>query len=466
MAVDYFTIRKGLEISTDLTSGAVVVQILNGSADPTSVATPANIGSLYLRDNGVHYRKTGAPDTAWESDPDLTSISADLATLSAAIDNNTTNITTISGDISNLSGSIDINTGDITTIENQLTSGFVTTTTNQTVSGNKSFVNDITISGDLTVFGTTTSLSAVDLEISDNTILLNSGETGAGVTLGTAGIEIDRGTESNVTLRWNETTDTWQITFDGVTYYDILTELDLSTTDLSTLSAAIDQNSTDITNISGVVGTLSGGNYIVGTTVAGDLVLLDSNLATVSADLDTVETLIGTLSAGNYIAGVEVATDLVNLDNNLFTVSGDLDALETIVGAPLSAGSVIGGVTVADDLVALDNFVSSLSLPLTGGATGVTSPTVIDTVPLASFDVVGWEVMASLDSAPTTRRRAIRINALHDGTDADVDTYSLLTRGASWAGIDIDVVVSGALLALVVDSTPATSFKSLRIFNL
>ena len=60
MAVDYFSIRGGLEINTDLTSGAVVVQILTGSDDPTTGAgLTANEGSLYLRDNGIHYRKVG-----------------------------------------------------------------------------------------------------------------------------------------------------------------------------------------------------------------------------------------------------------------------------------------------------------------------------------------------------------------------------------------------------------------------
>jgi hypothetical protein len=46
-------------------------------------------------------------------------------------------------------------------------------------------------------------------------ITLNKGEIGAGVTLGQAGLEVDRGSLANVRLRWNETFDTWQITSDG-----------------------------------------------------------------------------------------------------------------------------------------------------------------------------------------------------------------------------------------------------------
>ena len=39
-----------------------------------------------------------------------------------------------------------------------------------------------------------------------------------------AGIEIERGSASNVTLRWNETSDLWQVTVDGSNYQDLLTD--------------------------------------------------------------------------------------------------------------------------------------------------------------------------------------------------------------------------------------------------
>jgi hypothetical protein len=53
--------------------------------------------------------------------------------------------------------------------------------------------------------------------------MLNYGETGPGVTLGTAGIAIDRGSLANVSLIWRENIQKWQITSDGTTYGNILT---------------------------------------------------------------------------------------------------------------------------------------------------------------------------------------------------------------------------------------------------
>ena len=67
-----------------------------------------------------------------------------------------------------------------------------------------------TILGDLTVSGTTTTVNSANLNITDNVILLNKDEVGPGVTLGIAGIEIERGSETdNAGWFFNELEDWW-----------------------------------------------------------------------------------------------------------------------------------------------------------------------------------------------------------------------------------------------------------------
>jgi len=100
------------------------------------------------------------------------------------------------------------------------------------------------VTGNLVVTGTTTTVNTTDLDIQDNTIVLNKNESGAGVTLGTAGVVIERGTSDDTSLIWNETTDKWSfklgsgladlealsvtttgdLTVNGVTISDILDE--------------------------------------------------------------------------------------------------------------------------------------------------------------------------------------------------------------------------------------------------
>lgn len=65
---------------------------------------------------------------------------------------------------------------------------------------------DVVITGDLTVLGKSTVVQSETLTIKDNIVYINQGETGDGVsTLGTtAGIEIDRGLATDVSILWDE----------------------------------------------------------------------------------------------------------------------------------------------------------------------------------------------------------------------------------------------------------------------
>jgi hypothetical protein len=65
-------------------------------------------------------------------------------------------------------------------------------------------VGSVLVTGDLLVEGATVYVAAENLDIEDNIIVLNKGETGAGVTLDYSGIQIDRGTLGAASFIWNE----------------------------------------------------------------------------------------------------------------------------------------------------------------------------------------------------------------------------------------------------------------------
>lgn len=83
---------------------------------------------------------------------------------------------------------------------------------------NVTISNNLIVTGDLTVSGNTTTINTANLNVEDSFILLNSGETST-PTLN-SGLEVERGTSTNVFIRWNESTDKWQFTNDGTTYTD------------------------------------------------------------------------------------------------------------------------------------------------------------------------------------------------------------------------------------------------------
>lgn len=85
---------------------------------------------------------------------------------------------------------------------------------NVTISGN------LIVSGALTVSGSATYVNTEIIELADNTIILNSNATGSASQ--DAGIEVERGDDTNVSILWNETSDTWTLTNNGTNYHNIV----------------------------------------------------------------------------------------------------------------------------------------------------------------------------------------------------------------------------------------------------
>ena len=63
---------------------------------------------------------------------------------------------------------------------------------------------NVIVTGNLTVQGSTTTVTSQNLDIKDNILTLNKGEAGAGITLDDSGLEMDRGSFTNVFFTFNE----------------------------------------------------------------------------------------------------------------------------------------------------------------------------------------------------------------------------------------------------------------------
>ena len=64
----------------------------------------------------------------------------------------------------------------------------------------------VVVTGDLQINGTQTTVNSQTLDLVDNIITLNKGESGSGITENTAGIQIDRGTATDALLVFDEQT--------------------------------------------------------------------------------------------------------------------------------------------------------------------------------------------------------------------------------------------------------------------
>lgn len=85
---------------------------------------------------------------------------------------------------------------------------------------------DVYLTGNLHVAGVYDTTTVTNTNVEDKDITLNVGESAWGVggnaSPSTSGIIVDRGLQANVALRWNESTDVWELTTDGSTYSNIL----------------------------------------------------------------------------------------------------------------------------------------------------------------------------------------------------------------------------------------------------
>lgn len=206
------------------------------------------------------------------------------------------------------SSTIDLNAGGSGSGTDSVTISGTANETTVTESGDTITIglpDNVTIAGNLTVNGTTTTVNSNEVNIGDSIITLNSDETGTPSQDG--GIEIERGTSSNVSLVFDESTDRWTFTNDGSTFYNIPEPSDYDTypggssTDLDTSGAQvideIDLTDGAIQSITtrnltlanlGYTGATDANNY-VHPTHPGDDISIDTGVlsgATVISDLD------------------------------------------------------------------------------------------------------------------------------------------------------------------------------------
>ena len=186
-----------------------------------------------------------------------------------------------------------------------ITGVYVDLTSDQSISGEKTWVSDQFFDGNITVAGSIVS----DLNIEDNIIVLNKGETAAGVTLGYAGIQIDRGTATDATLRFKENAlsvdndNRWVIDIGDGTEEQIVYD---NIPDDITLNGKLTVNNDLDVNFDLTLTSLTGNN--------GEIVTLDANgklqnsgvtVASLSGDYVNItgDTMTGTLSVPTMSLG-------------------------------------------------------------------------------------------------------------------------------------------------------------------
>ena len=454
----------GIALSKLATSTAGNIIVYNASGVPTAVA---ETGDVTISDTGVTAIASGVIVNA-DVNVSAAIAHSKLANATAGqvlLGTTTTGVvtaTTISGDITIdgagvatiASNSVALGTDTTGNYVNDITAGTGVTVTHTPGEGSSPTIaigqavgtgsnvtfNDLTVSGNLTVSGTTTSINTTTLNVADNIVVLNNDVTGSPSE--NAGIEVERGTSTNVLVRWNETTDKWEATNDGTVYGNLVTTADSGTV-TSTMIADGTIVNADINTSAGIalskLATSTAGNIIVynssgvPTAVAetGDVTISDTGVTAiasgviVNADVNASAAIdyskLAALTSGNILVGngSNVATSVA--------VTGDV----TITNAGVTA--IASGVIVDADINASAGIALSKLATSTAGNIIVYNSSGVPTAVAETGDVTisdtGVTAIASgvIVNADVSTTAAIDLGKLADvSTSAQTASYTLV----------------------------------------
>ena len=163
------------------------------------------------------------------------------------------------------------------------------------VSGNYDiYANLVTIHSDFRVIGNSAIINTTNSTLKDNIIVLNDGETGAGVTLGNSGIMINRGVSANAYWQFDEATASWEGRFSNGNLINLSSGNAVAITDVITLgylishppSAAQPNNSVQFNRATSIAGNANFTFYEANSSLyVGNLRISTDDITNVKTDI-------------------------------------------------------------------------------------------------------------------------------------------------------------------------------------
>lgn len=342
--------------------------------------------------------------------------------------------------------------------------------------GIATFASGVVIEGNLTVNGSQVILNTETLNVEDNIIVLNSNTTGSATV--DAGIEVERGDDTNVRLQWDEGNNYWTFTNNGSNYYRIATHatagsglIDAGIVNESKVlhigagnGISVGSDDISVTAGTGISVDVGGVNVnITGltelTSSASDDYLLIYDLDTTTHKKITKTNLLTDLGGGTVTYVAVSGTDGIDVDSGSpITSSGTIVlGLSNVPNSALANSSII----VAGDGGANQTLSLGDTLTIAGGSGIVTTASNTDTLTInlnvdnstieVATDIVQVKnsgiIEAKLaNSAVTEVKRLRTVDSSFTNNDVISSDINLVSGGAGGITIKLPTPVSGKIV--------------------
>ena len=214
----------------------------------------------------------------------------------------------------------------------------------------------VVVAGNMTVNGTTTTVNSNTIALADNIITLNSDATGAPTQ--NAGIEVERGDEANVQMRWNEGLSKWTFTNDGSVYTAIATSTDSLTEGTTNLyfsntraRAALSANGSSGVSYNSASGLISLGS-IPNSSLTNNTITVNNAVATLGGSITLgVADISGAATTTSVTAAIATASADATTKANAAQAAA-ISAAATDATTKANAAQVAAEATAAADATA------------------------------------------------------------------------------------------------------------------
>jgi hypothetical protein len=299
---------------------------------------------------------------------------------------------------------------------------------------------NVTIGGDLTVTGTLFYTNTETVLVSDNIMVLNYGESGAGVTRVTAGIEIDRGSESPYLFVFDERSDNFRIGVSGTQTsfndYPLQPVATREETPVDTRVTWWDATSYTLRTMGDTFITVNSGSDSIGFSV--------NNINEVTIDTGGLS-----LKTGGDVNEIVTTITVSSTDDQLPTAQAIYEYVDTVSGALTS----MSGVLLHNNLGGLDGGTSGQYYHL--DQTDYTVLSAITSTQVTNWDTAySWGDHAGLYDLIGAASSAV---SGHESAYAHVVSYS--TDNFTTSGSILAVKDDGIAEAeLVISNAPSDGF--------